>query len=437
MLPPELFQLIADFCWTKDALAISSVNKEVRDYFSLTRLSRPRRLVPHLVRNLQTLDLSESLCSERQTLISNRYLEGAQAMTRERSEPEGVIRERSELEAKREWNELDLVPNLTSLDLYNSHYTDIRHLTKLKKLKISYSQVRQEDIDPLNPEELDCSGMELDISHMTNLRRLTAEPCKLTGLDKLTGLEVLNYGGRRTPDLACFSRLRVLDCGNSITQWSIRHLPSLEELYCRYNDKITDVTHLTNLKVLIAPWSKITQEGLIGLDLTWLDCSYNGNINDVSIFPNLVWLQARGDTGIKSITNPKLEKLFLGNNLVITDVSHLTSLKVLEISDTYITQEGIRGLDLIELHCLRTKLEDISWMTNLIRLYAFSTPLRCIPPSVKTLHLNSPHITSISHLTELEIVALADPSPIPIRDYIQLPNLKYAFHHGSCNLLSS
>ena len=101
------------------------------------------------------------------------------------------------------------------------------------------------------------------------------------------------------------------------------------ELYVTGCERINDVTHMRNLKVLHACYNcAIDQKGITGLNLIKFICNGNGKFYDVSFMRNL---------------------------------------KILNALKTKIDQNGIRGLDLIEFEYDKDKITDVSFMKNLVK----------------------------------------------------------------------
>src|SRR5271163_1618580 len=155
--------------------------------------------------------------------------------------------------------------------------------------------------------------------------------CNINNISFLTNLEKLNT--------------------YSINQEGINGL-DLIELYADRNEKIKDVSFMTNLKKLHAlGCCGIGQEGIKGCNLIELDANRNEKIKTVSFMTNLKKLYAFGNCGIdqEGIKGCNLIELYANYNEKIKTVSFMTNLKKLEASENCgIDQEGIRGLDLIE-----------------------------------------------------------------------------------------
>ncbi len=100
---------------------------------------------------------------------------------------------------------------------------------------------------------------------------------------------------------------------NKLSDEILKAYPFIRKLNAYYNEKIKDVNHMTNLKVLNADY----------------DCGIS-------------------DDGIKQLN---LIELSASGNSKIKDVNHLTNLKVLNAGGYYcgISNDGIKQLNLIEL----------------------------------------------------------------------------------------
>src|SRR5947209_1343362 len=132
---------------------------------------------------------------------------------------------------------------------------------------------------------------------------------------------------------------------------------------------------MTNLKKLYAPLSNLTQDGIKGLDLVELDIYGCGGINDLSWMKNLKILNISNenedenpfDNGNKicedGLRGLDLIELNIRYNKFIKDISWMSSLKKLEAHPCKLTQEGIMGLNLIELNLYSEEIKDISWMS--------------------------------------------------------------------------
>ena len=101
----------------------------------------------------------------------------------------------------------------------------------------------------------------------------------------------------------------------------------------------------------------------------------NNKIINVSFMTNLKKLDAFGNCGIgqDGIRGLNLVELNAYCNGKITDVSFMTNLKILDAwGDCGIGQDSIHGLDLVELNARNNrKITDVSFMTNLKKLDAW------------------------------------------------------------------
>ena len=136
-------------------------------------------------------------------------------------------------------------------------------------------------------------------------------------------LNLLNFKNKIIMRMACklfYDKLEIWDfCNihyryrNTLTNTILLAYPFIRYLNATYNPKITNVNHLTNLKIL---WAC----GTSGID----------------------------DYGIKNLN---LIELYAYNNPKITNANHLTNLKVLwAYGNSGIDDNGIKNLDLIELY---------------------------------------------------------------------------------------
>ena len=128
----------------------------------------------------------------------------------------------------------------------------------------------------------------------------------------------------------------------------------LRYLNAKYNEKITNVNHMTNLQILDASWEcGIDDNGIKNLNLIKLNASDNPKITDVNHMTNLqilyaYWYCGIDDNGIKNIN---LIKLYASYNSKITNINHMTNLQILHASaNSGIDDNGIKNLKLIELN---------------------------------------------------------------------------------------
>lgn len=135
---------------------------------------------------------------------------------------------------------------------------------------------------------------------------------------------------------------------------------------------------MTNLKKINVNGYKcgIGQNSIRNLNLVKLKASGNDKIKNVSFMTNLKILEATNcGIGQKGIKNLNLLKA--ANNGKIIDVSFMTNLQKLDISDDCgVDQKGIKGLNLVEFYVsYNHKIFDVSFMKNLQILYADSTKI--------------------------------------------------------------
>ena len=140
--------------------------------------------------------------------------------------------------------------------------------------------------------------------------------------------------------------------------------------YSRQNLYITDLYNI-NKKYLYKLNTPILQY-YIFRNVIWLNASFNNNITNISFMKNLKKLNLHGYNNINQdgIMGLDLIELYVDNHDKIKDVSFMKNLKILHASGNCgIDQNGIIGLDLIELDIsYNYKIKDISFMKNLKKL---------------------------------------------------------------------
>lgn len=190
-----------------------------------------------------------------------------------------------------ELSKIPYLPYLTELDdTRNIHSLDISHLTNLKKLTI---------------------GLCMEIPYLPKLEILVMKCPDTNKINELTTLTNLTIHGRYKPPIT-LTNLKTLNI-KACCQEHIENLTNLQTLILRHPmDYYLDISHLVNL--------------------TNLKVDYDWGVNHV--FPNL----------------PKLTTLFIDNNDAIKDILHLTNL-------TSLTLKG------------NSVIEDISTLTNLTKLH--------------------------------------------------------------------
>lgn len=119
--------------------------------------------------------------------------------------------------------------------------------------------------------------------------------------------------------------------------------------FLRNNLFITDLYHI-NVRYLNALTTEILKYPIFE-HVTKLNAANNIKITNVSFLKSLKILNAIGDCGISqdSINGLNLIELNASYNIIIQNVSFMKSLKILDARSSRINQDGITGLDLIEL----------------------------------------------------------------------------------------
>ena len=317
MLYRQIYQLIFDFLDLIDKLTYRQVSKEFKN-FHITDLMSFKNYNYLLLLNetilKQHLHTKKLLAPHNTNITQLNFLVHLQEL----------YLSGSDRSSNCSINELT---NLRKLTLSNfPSITDLNTLTKLEVLKIYGSNaIDNQSIKELNLSEFACSSYlhVTSFTHMTNLKRLSIQGS---------------------------------DC--SVKNDDIRGL-DLTYLDISFNTSITDLSFLAkSLKQLIAPDTLINDHTIDCLDLTHLDISGARNVRSIDHMTNLVSLKINNesqisDKSIKKLLN--LVELQTRDNKNITDVNHLTKLKILHACRSGITDSGIDKLDLDTLYTCDNK----------------------------------------------------------------------------------
>lgn len=238
-------------------------------------------------------------------------------------------------------NLLDNVPNVSKL-------TDeiLKSYSSIVKLNAHYNDKIININCLLRLTTLDVSGgfCTINVSLLTNLTKLNAKKFCWARNDRDSGkIENTEF-------------------------LKLNNLTNLTELNICYNQNITGIDHLINLKILNIGGTTIKNNIITSLtNLTKLNINDNGTITNINNLINLKTLYAISswgidNNGISSLTN--LTNLNVKNNKKITDVNCLTNLQILNI-------ENICGIDNIGISLLtnltilntesNTKIDKISY----------------------------------------------------------------------------
>ena len=212
---------------------------------------------------------------------------------------------------------LDNLTNLWSLDLSNNQISDLtplKGLNKLQNLNLSNNQIS--DLTPLKGLN-DIHTLYLDNNQVSDI----------TPLKEVTGLQELHLNNNHVSDLAPVKGLKMLHglflSENQISDLTpLKGLNNLAWLYLRKNDKLSDITALTNLS-----------------ELNHLDLSGTlvKNLKPLENLKQLDYLKLEG-TGVKDITPianlAELRYLNLCHNRIsdISPVAKLTKLQYLNLA---------------------------------------------------------------------------------------------------------
>jgi len=133
----------------------------------------------------------------------------------------------------------------------------------------------------------------------------------------------------------------------------IKKYKHVTKLHTGYNSKITNINHLTKLKVLCAHGISGLNDGIIILnDLEIFNASGNPKITNINNLTKLKVLNAYGSCGITDegiINLKKIEILDASCNCQITNINHMTKIKELQARGICgINNEGIINLTNLE-----------------------------------------------------------------------------------------
>ncbi len=187
-------------------------------------------------------------------------------------------------------------------------------------------------------KELDCSFTEINDNNIKelNLEHLSANNCKnITNINHMSKLKILDVSG---------------NCG--VNDYGIKNLLNIVELNASENTKITNVNHMLKLKILDAIGNcGVNDYGIKNLlNVIKLNASSNTKITNVNHMLKLEILGASGncgvnDYGIKNLLN--IVELIVSENTKITNINHMTKLKILYTQSTNggINNAGISGIN--------------------------------------------------------------------------------------------
>lgn len=332
---------------------------------------------------------------------------------------------------------------------------DLNHMTNLKQLNIDInpdrhhgrkknniiSHFNQNNIQDLNLEYLSicCNKSITDLSHMTKLRELDISETNLTD-DCLKSLDLwtLIMNQTRITDLSHMGSLNTLVATEAL---GLRFIPSnLTELYIDENKIIDSLIHLTNLRILsINQCNQISDQSIHGLDqLEELYCDDCEKITDLNLFPRIKILSIGGNSGLRDSGIRSLNPIELNvdENPMITMISHMSNLRILsakwkkydfetdETDETDLLEsrpgigdEQLQGLNLESLNASNNyRIIDLSHMDRLRILYANGTSgidVTKVTNDLIELHADdNKKITDLNHLKKLKVLHVEGKSGI-------------------------
>lgn len=251
----------------------------------------------------------------------------------------------------------------------------------------------------------------LSIADYCSLAKCNSEDLIIEGMDGDACIEDNNI--YVMANLKNITSRNLYVCGKNEIQVKNNKSVDLTELYIPHNTYITDISFMTNLKILNANSSVIRQMGIRGLNLIKLNISYNDYITDVSFMTNLKKLIARGSSALtsKGIKKLQLRHIDLSDNKKIKKIPSMKSLKHINISGfCCIDQNNIEKFNPIILNISSNRhITSIKHMINLKVLHCnYNCKMSIISiNSLVELNLNSnPHIEEIPAITTLKILRI-------------------------------
>jgi len=372
MLPPEVWQDIGQYLPHKQRLHLRLVCKELADYLFPYKVTRPRGWSP-LLAKVHELDLTGS-----------KYIPTT--------------------------DQLKQLVNLVSLTIDNiPHIRDVSFLTQLKSLSVKgNSGVTQECVaklvnltaiyfdDNLTITDLNtCHNLRIvhgstsltqkGIRNLTQVTELVCPYGQLTDVSHMTKLQTLIIAETKVgqDSISCLKRLHKLDCShcpvydlsvcpNLVSVRAVAcpltriNCPKLQELNCCGITSLYDLSHLTNLRELIARNSSIKK---VPHSLEILDCSNCKSLTDIGHCHSLRVLHANYSNitqqSIYQLT--RLVEIYIDGNKTINDLRHLKDLrKISATKDAALALQGVEGLTGVEITCWANK--GFPMMHKIVRL---------------------------------------------------------------------
>lgn len=234
------------------------------------------------------------------------------------------------------YNSLKDYPNLTEVDVSdNTSITNVTYLKKLVKLAArGKSALTSKGIKGLRLTSLDITNNPNITSVPESLTELIASGSRC-GLGSVASLQLLTKltidHNQLIVTLPPLPHLVELSARNTrLAPDALTSLPKLAKLDLSGCQTITDVSHLTSVTHVDISDSSIDQAGIEGLNLIYLNCSYNSGVLDLSSFTTIEHLVADGDTLTQEGLPPNVKTLSIEDNPNIVSVKHLTQLSQLD-----------------------------------------------------------------------------------------------------------
>jgi hypothetical protein len=273
-------------------------------------------------------------------------------------------------------SQAELLPlSLKILDASNNpRIIDVSWMTSLKKLYASGScGITQEGIKDLDLEYLDCSDNPriTDVSYMKNLTILHANyhsGIRQKGINNSNLIKLKISNNQKITYISKFTFLKYLD----ISYDCDLRLDGIEKMFltvlkASHNSGLKNISSLFYLKYAdLSGECGVDQKGLGNLDLIRLNISDNPKIHNLAFMKSLTYLDISGNENVKyNLTGLNLHHL-IANYTTILKIPYMSNLKFLEISHSLIGQKVIKKFDLYYLNAADNPyITDLSHMKSL------------------------------------------------------------------------
>lgn len=248
---------------------------------------------------------------------------------------------------------------------------------------------------------------------------------KFDNFPNITCLNLSDFETCHYINLNNFKKLQKLNISNSsIADFGISSL-NLTYLALSGNSNITNISFLTNLKILVARDSFFFNysDFYYLKHLQFLDLNGNNDLEtNIPSIHSLIWLDVSYIKNMPKnlINNPNLQVLKIDGCCQSISLNHLTGLKKLHANYSKLQNSDIMKINPYELFINETDIYDINHMTNLTTLYADNSALNDnsiskINPIEMSIN-DVETISKISHMTRLKILEIAGFSAVNMNE---------------------